>query len=788
MLLSIGTSLSARYEILSALGAGGMGEVYRARDARLGREVAIKVLPEHLSSNPQALSRFEREAKALATLSDSRIVAIHDFGTHNGISFAVMELLKGETLRSVLSRSSLPSERAIEIATAVAEGLQAAHSAGIIHRDLKPENIFITSEGAVKILDFGLAQWFPVVTPDLQSETPTLSKQTLPGAVMGTLPYMSPEQVRGETVDARTDIFSFGAVLYEMVTGICFFARKTSADTISAILNDQIPGLSGSVKDAPAALDSFIPRCLEKNPSDRFQSARNLVNGLRMISSGLYLETAPARRAFRIKPAMLLFITAIAIAIGVSLYLLIGKKEGTRSLAILPFVNVLNDPKTEYLSDGVTESIISKMSQLPQMRVMAHDTVFSYKGRRMDPRKVGRELNVDAIVTGQMAQHGDVLEIRVNLVNVKDGTELWGEQYRRKFQDIFSIQDDMARMISEKLQLKLTGEEKKMLAKHYTNNPEAYQLYWTARYYMQREFTQEDYLKTEDFLHQAIDKDPNYALAYVGLTSLYSHMAFDGIMPVNEAKDKAERSIRKALEIDNKLAEVHYGLATVAWTFEWDWKTWEAESKKARAIDPYSTFLDYFGLRALGRFDEAIQESKRRVAIDPRSPRHNSVLGTTYFWAHQYDQAIEQFRKVLQIDPSYATAHDNLADVYARKGMYQEAIVEEMKYLKMMQNDEEADSLQRDFKAYGYQKAKNLHIQRLLDTYKSIEGEQYIPPMLFAALYAQLGDKDQAFSWLEKAYQERAPWLTYIKTDPQFDNLHSDPRFNELLKKIGLPI
>jgi eukaryotic-like serine/threonine-protein kinase len=792
MLLSVGTSLSSRYEILSALGAGGMGEVYRAKDTRLAREVAIKVLPEHLCNNPQALSRFEREAKALAALSDSRIVAIHDFGKHDSISFAVMELLKGETLRSVLHRSSLTSKRAIEIGIAVAEGLQAAHSAGIIHRDLKPENIFITSDGAVKILDFGLAQWNPLVTPGLQSETPTLSKQTLPGSVMGTLPYMSPEQVRCETVDVRTDIFSFGAVLYEMMTGISAFARKTSADTIAAILNEQIPSLCASVKDASASFDAVIAHCTNKNPSDRFQSAHDLINTLRTMETEPHVLTAqPARPAFRLTPALWFLMILVILSAASSLLFLLPKKQELHSLAILPFVNALNDPKTEYLSDGVTESIITTMSQLPQIRIMAHDTVFSYKGRQMDPRKVGRELNVDAIVTGRIVQQGDVIEVRVNLVNVKDGSEMWGEQYRRKFQDIFAIQDEISRVISEKLKLKLTGEEKKLIAKHYTENPEAYQLYLKGHYYAMKESTEEDYQKALDYFEQAINKDPNYAWAYSSLSSTYASMAFEGFIPVNEAKEKAERYIRKALEIDNTLPNVHLGLAIVVWTFEWNWKVFETEIRKAIAInanDNDSHFLYGQMLRGLGRFDEAIAEGKRSVDIDPRSPAKNRALGVTYFWAHQYDKAINQFRIVLQLDPNYTIAHDYLSDVYARKGMDHEAISEEIKYLKMVQDEEGADTLQHDFNAHGYDTAKRLQYQRLLDQYKSVEGEQYIPPLLYAAVYTRLGDHEQAFSWLKKAYEERAPWLTYIKTDPQFDNLHSDPRFNELLKKIGLPI
>jgi serine/threonine protein kinase/tetratricopeptide (TPR) repeat protein len=784
MRLSPGAHLGP-YEIVGLLGAGGMGEVYRAKDTRLDRFVAVKILPEHLAGSPEVLSRFEREAKSLAALSHKNILSIFDFGQENAVSYVVTELLKGETLRTRLSRAKLNSKQSLEIGIAVTDGLSAAHAEGIIHRDLKPENIFLTSDGEVKILDFGLARRESIAADREQGEALTVSR-TEPGTVMGTYPYMSPEQLRGLPLDARSDIFSFGSILYEMITGKGPFVRGSPPDTISAILNEEpTVELEG---EFTTGVGSVVSRCLKKNQDERFQTSRDLAYALRMVATGAHVAVAPARKPVRVKPILTILAVVTTLVIAASLFFLIPKKNHVSSLAILPFVNVGNDPNTEYLSDGVTESIISTMSQLPEMRVMAHDTVFSYKGRHLDPRKIGRELNVNAIVTGQIVQHADVLEIRVNLVNVKDGSELWGEQYRRKLQDIFSVQDEIARVISEKLKLKLTGEEKKLLAKHYTENPEAYQLYLKGFYYHMRESGADDYQKAMDFYQKAIDKDPSYALVYAHLAELYASMAFESMLPTKEAYEKSETAISKALEIDNTLPDVHLGLAVVAWSFEWNWEKFEAECRRALAINPNhaeTRFLLGQNLRALGRFEEAVAEGKKSVELDPRSVEKNRALGATYFWARQYDQAIEQYRKVLQIDPNHVLAHDLLSDVYARKGMYAEAISEEGKYLKMNQDEEGSETLLQDFKAHGYQKAKQLQFERILDLLKQ---QDYVSPITYAVVYAQLGDKDQAFTWLNKALEERSPWLTNVKTDPQFENLHSDPRFPELLKKIGLPV
>jgi serine/threonine protein kinase/Flp pilus assembly protein TadD len=786
MPLTSGIHLSERYEILSPLGAGGMGEVYRARDLRLDRDVAIKVLPEHLAKNPDALSRFEREGKALAALSHANILTIYDFGSDKGINFAVMELLKGETLRARLVHSKPPWNIALKIGAEVSEGLAAAHSAGVIHRDLKPENIFLTVDGGVKILDFGLARREGIQSQGEQNLVATISR-TEPGTVMGTVPYMSPEQVRGLSLDARSDLFSFGSILYEMLAGNCAFSRKTPADTISAILNENLDSISESNK-IPKELDQIVNHCLEKNPEHRFQTARDLAFDLKALLSGSQISK-PYRnpRTFFPRTAVWSATILILLLIAFSFHHYLPRGKAISSLAILPFANVGSDPDAEYLSDGITESIISSLSQLPKMRVMAHDTVFSYKGQHVDPRKVGHDMKVEAVVTGAVMQKGDTLVIRANLINVADGTELWGEQYARKLTDLLSVQQEISGQISNNLQLKLTGEEKKSVSKQYPKNSEAYQLYLTGRYYWHKE-TPEGYEKSIQYFEQALQKDPNYALAYAGLANTYDVMTYEGILPPEEGFQKAVAAARKALEIDDTVAEAYTVLGTVS-VYESNEQASEMAYKRAIALNPNETTARRYysqSLMRLGRKDEAIEEMKRALEIDPLSLEINKSLGATLFWAKQYDPAIEQLRKTVDLDPNYAPAHDLLADAYSRKGMFKEAIAEEQKYLSLSGDKDGAEALGRDYAKFGYKKAMQNLYSKNLDILKENEKERYVSPISFAIIYALLDQKDEAFAWLEKAYQERSPWMVMLPTDQQFDNLRSDPRFAELTRRIRL--
>lgn len=778
-----GALLTGRYQILSPLGAGGMGEVYRAKDLRLGRDVAIKVLPETFAANPDALSRFEREAKAVAALSHPNILAIHDFGSDNGVSFAVMELLEGKTLRQHIQGFGLPWRKAIEIALPIVEGLSAAHSKGVIHRDLKPENIFLTNDGQIKILDFGLAQLKPVTSEQELSNAQTESQLTRAGIVMGTVPYMSPEQLRGQAVDARSDIFSFGSVLYEILTGKSPFARETQAETIAAILDYHPTTLSQT--EIPIELSQIVEKCIQKNADQRFQSSHDLALALKNALTAPVLHSEVPKQRFSVWKWFLL--PVIFAIIASSIYLFTTRGKPFRSLAILPFANASANPDAEYLSDGISESLITNVSQLPNLKVMARDTVFTYKNKQVDPRKVGRDLNVEAVVTGRVLQQGDTLVIYAHLVNVADGAELWGRQFNRKIVDILAIQEEISNEISNNLRLKLTGEQKKLITKHNTENPEAYQLYLRGRYHWYKS-TPEDYEKSIQYYQQAIQKDPGYALPYAGLADNYASMAYDEVLPPEQACKESRTATQKVNEIDNTLPEAHYSLGNTAVICDWDRVVALKEFRKVFELNPNLSYARrFFGLffRRFGQWQEAIMQGKKAQELDPLSPETTSALATTYYWMGNYDEAIVQYKKAIDLDSNFANAYDGLADIYARKKMYPEAIQNEQKYLRLAGDDEGSEALGKDFEANGYQKARQLQFERLLQLWKNTAEEQYVSPFTFAVIYTQLNNKDQAFYWLEKAFQERSPRLLALERDPQFESLRSDPRFSDLVKRIG---
>ncbi len=756
------------YEILAPLGAGGMGEVYRARDTRLDREVAIKVLPEHLAQDPKALGRFEREAKAVAALSHPNILAIYDVGKDQGISYAVTELLEGETLRGRLTHSGLSPRKAIEISVAIADGLAAAHSKDITHRDLKPENIFLTSDGRVKILDFGLARWNPPVS----DQGATADAPTESGTIMGTVGYMSPEQVRGEPVGAASDIFSLGCVLYEMVTGNKAFGRRTVPESMSAILRDDPPPL-----DDPE-LQRIVIHCLEKNPRERFQSAHDLGFALRSIGG----ET---RRAHRLPRAMWSAAAAALLLVAVVAYWVGRPGQAIDSLAVLPFANVGGDANQEYLSDGITENLINSLSQIPKLRVVPRSLAFAYKGRETDPRKAGRELSVRAVLMGRVMQRGESLNIQAELVDVAEVSQLWGRQYERKFSEIIPVQEEIAKEVSEKLHLRPTGEEQKRLTKRYTENPEAHQFYLKGRYLWNRR-TAETLKRAAEYFQQAIDKDPGYALAWAGLADCYAVYSTFAVLPPRDAIPKAKEAASKALAIDDTMAEPHATLAFVNTTYDRDWTGAEREFKKAIEINPnYSTAHHWYSfyLGATGRLDEAIAEAKLAQDADPLSLIISSSAGYTFHLARRYDQAIEQLRKTLEMDPNFHPAHWYLATFYDQVARYEDAIAECQKALSLGGDPGVLGVLGHVYAASG----KRAEALRVLAELKDLSKRRYVDPSDIALVYVGLGDKPQALEWLEKAYEDRSYRLTWIKVLPQFDSLHRDPRFQDLLRRMGLP-
>ncbi|MGN6184276.1 MAG: protein kinase domain-containing protein, partial [Thermoanaerobaculia bacterium] len=607
-----------------------MGDVYRARDTRLDRDVAVKVLPDRIARDAEARMRFEREAKAVAALTHPNILAIHDYGSEDGRTYSVTELLEGITLRQRILEGPLQWRKAVEIGAALADGLAAAHAKGIIHRDLKPENIFLTSDGRVKILDFGIAQL--IAEPREEEIDPALAltapMKTDPHAVVGTAGYMAPEQLRGEKVDATTDIFSLGALLYEMVTGKAAFIRGTVIDSLSAILTDTPDVFAVSDRMIPYELARVIQRCLEKNRTERFQSARDLSFALRAIgTSGAITFEAPADRRRR---RIILSVALAALVLGglAAMLFFIGSNQPItssvrsiarratiqpRSLAILPFVNATGDADAEYLSDGITETLINTLAQVPGLRLMSRTSVFHYKDKPANPVSVGHELRVSAVVVGRVEEIGDRLVVSAELIDTSDNSLLWGNRYQAQRADLFNVQQSIASDIARMLRLQLGGREQQLLAKKHTIDPRAYELYLKGRFQWNKRDAQGLY-KAIEYFNQAIEIDPQYALAYAGLADCYNLLDIWAGLPTNETFPRAKAAAQKALSIDDGLAEAHTSLAYAIHTYEWDWPAAEREYKRAIALNPnYATARQWYAefLTAVGRFDEAEAQGKK---------------------------------------------------------------------------------------------------------------------------------------------------------------------------------
>src|SRR5215471_9190092 len=769
-----------------------MGEVYRAKDPRLGREVAIKVLPASFSQDADRLRRFEQEARAAGVLNHPNITAVHDIGTHDGTLYVVSELLEGETLRARLAGGPLPARKATDYALQIAHGLAAAHEKGIVHRDLKPENLFVTKDGRIKILDFGLAKLTHPQKPGVSvTEFPTQTAGTQPGIVMGTVGYMSPEQVRGLAVDARSDIFAFGAILYEMLSGQRAFHGNTSADTMSAILMGEPPQLSAASPDVPPGLGRVVQHCLEKSPELRFQSARDVAFGLESLSDAAVTSrardaapVAPARRARRIR---LVAAGAGLVALAAAVVIFRSRTAGgpIDSIAVLPFVNGSRDPNTEYLSDGITESVINSLSRLSQLRVAARSTVFRYKGRDPEAQQVGRDLKVRAVVSGQVVPRGDTLVVQADLVDAGNGSQLWGEHYDRRLSDILSVQEEIARDISEKLRLRLTGEDKEKLRKRYTANTDAYQLYLKGRYAWEKR-SESELERSIQFFQKAIEKDPGFALGYAGLADSYAVLSSYSIRSSSESYPKVRAAARKALEIDDGLAAPHAALGLVHTNYELDWSSAESEYRKAIELDPkYATAHHWYALllMALGRFDEAQVEILGAAEIDPFSAIIQANTCRLFVYSRQYDRAIEEGRKAVERDPDFAVAHHFLAYAYGAKKMTREAAAEFEKAASLFgQNALGLSNLGRAQALAGRRSDALATIEEL----KAMGRSRYVAPSYIAQVYVSLGDKDLALDLWSKALEDPEIELTLIKVDPANDFLRDDPRFSELLRRAHL--
>jgi serine/threonine-protein kinase len=771
-----------RYELLSKLGAGGMGEVYRARDLDLGREVAIKVLPDHLSSDREALARFRREARAVAALSHPNILAIFDFGTADDVSFAVMELLHGETLRARLERGSLGWQQVLDIGSGLIEGLAAAHDKGITHRDLKPENIFLTSDGQVKILDFGLARVSPASSPDAETLNATTVEATTPGALMGTAGYMSPEQVRGERVGPASDVFAFGCVLYETLTGHRAFARKTFAETLAAILHDAPPPLSRSETNVPASLERLIGRCLEKSSVSRYPSARELLPDWNGLAEG-------RRRRFfdTIRPPQAAAVTAIVALVAVAGWLgprWMSDRRSLDSLAVLPFLNASADPELEYLGDGVSETIGHTLSRLPTLKVMSRNSVVHYKGKEVDARIVGQELGVAAVLLGRLALHGTELSLSVELVQARDRKLLWGEQYIRSYSGILDVQAEIAKEISRELRLRLTSEQEQRLARRDTNDPEAYRLYLQGRFHSSQ-WTTGGFKQGIEYMHKAIERDPTYALAYAGLAACYADASGLYLVP-GEAMPKAKAAATRALELDETLAEAHASLAQILAQYEWNWTDARREYVRAIELNPNDAraFMYYaIYLFEQGEVDPAIVAMQRASELDPLTPTIQSTLAWCYYLAGRLDEAVARLRRLLDEHPGFAMGHYTLGTCLEARGMYDEAITS-------IRTANEIDppsvfilSLLGHAYALAGRREDALAVVRQLE---QISEHRYLDPFCLARIHVGLGDQESTIVYLRQAYTNRSEELLFLKVDPHFDSMRSDPRFLQLLRGLGL--
>jgi serine/threonine protein kinase/Tfp pilus assembly protein PilF len=775
MHLSAGDKLGP-YEISAPIGAGGMGDVYKARDTRLDRIVAIKVSKEQFSE------RFERETRTVAALNHPNICTLYDVG----LNYLVMEYVEGEPLPILgISGGVAPSlERVMHFALQIADGVAAAHSKGIVHRDLKPGNILVTPDGRVKILDFGLATLQATTAP---TDATVPLGLTDPGAAVGTIGYMSPEQARGETVDGRSDLWAMGVIFYELLTGVRPFDGATQAVVFEGILAKTPAPPSARNPKVPAEWERIVTRLLEKDRSTRYQSAQDLLADLKRVnrdSSSVAASPPLAAPGRGLRKYALAAGAGLVLAAAAAFLALRHNPSSIDSLAILPFANASQSTDADYLSDGITDSLIGNLSSLPGLKVKSKNAVRKYKGGDVDAGQAGRALNVGAVLTGRITQHGDSLTIRADLIDTSDNSEIWGENFERKTSDILSVQQDITARVSGKLGL--SGEDKRQLARRETANPEAYRLYLKGLYFTSR-FTKEGVDKGLDCFRQAIAADPNYALAYQGLADNYS-IQDDVFAPSRDTEPKAKAAALKALELDDHLAEAHEALGGVFFWYEYDWLGAEKEFRRAIELNgnlavAHTTYGWY--LTCLGQSEKGIAEGVKAAALDPLAPEPLHVLSQDLYFARRYPEAVEQARKALDLDPKYFLAHLQLSLIYLAQGKSRDAIAS----ARSASEDEPLADWPTAVLGMAYAAdGQPAEAQKVLAEMNQKASRGWVPSYAFAEIYAGLRDKSQTLGALEKSYAERAWFLTCLNTAPEFDFIRSEPRFQTLLRRMNFPL
>jgi serine/threonine-protein kinase len=808
-----------------------MGHIYQAADLALERTIALKILPEEFASDPSRMRRFIQEARAASALNHPNILTIFEISQEAPTPYIATEFIEGITLRRRLRDGRMGLMEAVETAIQIAGALEAAHQAGIVHRDIKPENVMLRKDGYVKVLDFGLAR--PTERLDVSTEAATVVN-TEAGIIVGTANYMSPEQARGHRVDARSDIFSLGMVIYEMLTGRSPFIGATSSDVVASILKEEPPRLIDLADNMPAELEAIVNRALVKDKEQRYQNVGELQRDLKrlkqnldfefqkelpehthsresagiptamMPARSLTIEEPPAQSTASMRsPVSARRLVQVAILIGLPAIVLVSylwfakKTSAIDSIAVLPFTYTNSDqketigPDANWLSDGITESIINDLSHVPNLKVIARSSVFRYKGQNVDPQTVGRELNVRAVVMGRIVQIGDTVSVQTELVDVRNQTQLWGERYRRKISDVLELPEDISRQISAGLKLELSGEARQQISKRYTVNPQAYELYWKGRYHWNQRKSG-DVNQAIKYFQEAINLDPQYALAYTGLADCY---VLGNIlqMPPKQAMPMAADAARRALAIDNQLAEAHTSLAKIKLSYEWDWAGAEAEFKQAIQLNPgYATAHQWYGvyLSEMGRHDESVRERITAQELDPFSLSIATGLGRAFYWARRYDESIARLQSIVPKDSNYADTYWSLGLAYEQKRLYPEAVAAFQRAVDLSKSPEFDEGKPEMLAALGHAYAlsgKQNEARSILDQLKKNSTSQhYVSPYAVSLIYIALNEKDAAFQSLGRAFEERDESFVHLRVDPRLDPIRADARFEQLLRQVNL--